>query len=43
MQCNLLEGDVLYAFKVAYDPDFRKFCPVRSWSPESSGSSTIWA
>jgi len=27
MQCNLLEEDVLYSFKVAYDPDFHKFSP----------------
>lgn len=27
MECHLVDGDVLFAFKVAYDPEFHRFSP----------------
>ncbi len=27
MECHLVDGDVLYSFKIAHDPDFRRFSP----------------
>ena len=27
MECHLVDGDVLYSFKIAHDPAFRKFSP----------------